>query len=161
MLQLSAWCARTAASLTAHSHVEDRFGIAQLSGSNASVISTLLSCLLAVETLIGKKTSLQSPNQLTGAAGIKWAALNAGRRDAPVGTVGKKKGGPVHAKAYAMADVLRTSIYCIVSAFHDEMTISGKAGHLEKDWIISDRPLYGTRELLIQKLRLFLDFQAC
>ncbi|KAK2655655.1 hypothetical protein Ddye_008707 [Dipteronia dyeriana] len=108
---------------------------------------------------MGKKTNLQPPHLLAGPAGIKWAPLNTGRRD--VGVV-KKRGGPAHSKAYAMADVLRTSIYCIVSAFHNEMICSAKAGLLEKDWITSAKPqpLFGTRELLLQKLRLFLDYQA-
>lgn len=159
--QLCAWCAQAAASLTAHSHEEDRYGVAQLSGSNAAVISTLLSCLLAVETLMGKKTNLQSQNQLMGPAGIKWAALQPGRKDPVVTIIGtKRKGGPLHSKAYAMADTIRTSIYCIVSAFHDEMH-GAKTELLEKDWVISSKPLYGTRELLVQKLRLFIDFQAC
>ncbi|KAK4734981.1 hypothetical protein R3W88_009242 [Solanum pinnatisectum] len=158
--QLLAWCARIVASLTVHSHKEDRFGVAQLSGSNAAVISTLLSSLLAVETLMGKKTNLQSSNTLMDPAGIKWATLNPGRRDSTAGMAGRRKGAPFYAKAYSMADILKTSIYGIVSAFYDEMSHSAKAGLLEKDWIISSKPLYGTRELLSQKLRLFLDFQA-
>ncbi|XP_057952218.1 uncharacterized protein LOC131146567 [Malania oleifera] len=157
--QLFAWCARAVASLTAHSHREDRCGVAQLSGSNAVVISTLLSCLLAVETLMGKKTNLQS-HQLTGPAGIRWATLNTGRKDATTAIMGKKRGGPLHVKAYALADVMRTTVYCIVSAFHGEMLRNDKARLLE-DWIVSSKPLYGTRELLLHKLRLFLDFQAC
>ncbi|KAJ0048644.1 hypothetical protein Pint_16767 [Pistacia integerrima] len=155
--QLCAWCARAVSSLTAHSRKEDRFGVAQLSGSNAAVITTLLSCLLAVEAFMGKKTNLQPPHHLMGPAGIKWAALDTGRRD--VG-IGKKRSGQLHPKAYAMADVLKTSIYCIVSAFHDETISSAKAGLLEKDWLAVGKPLFGTRELLLQKLQHFLDFRA-
>ncbi|CAA3017939.1 nuclear pore complex NDC1a [Olea europaea subsp. europaea] len=153
-------CARIVSSLTARSHKEDRFGIAQLSGSNAAVISIVLSCLLAVETLMGKKTNLQSPNHLMVPAGINWATISTERRDSTVGATGKRRNSPFYAKAYEIAGILRSSIYCIVSAFHNEMLNSSKAGHLEKDWIVSGKPLYGTHELLLQKLRLFLDYQA-
>jgi nucleoporin NDC1 len=108
---------------------------------------------------MGKKTNLQSPNQLLGSAGIKWATANSGRLDIATAT-GKRKNGPANSKAYAIADVLKTSIYQIVSAFHDEMLAGTKASLLEKDWITSEKPIFGTREMLIQKLRLFLDFRA-
>lgn len=158
-MQLCVWCARIVASLTIHSHKEDRFGVAQLSGSNSAVISTLLSCLLAVETFVGKKNSLQSS---LGSAGIKWATGSTGRREAAVIglTAGKRRGSPLYSKAYSMADILRSSIYYIISAFHDEMLKSAKAGLLDKEWITSCKPVYGTSELLLHKLRLFLDFQA-
>ncbi|XP_057514843.1 uncharacterized protein LOC130796491 [Actinidia eriantha] len=67
--QLCAWCARIDASLTAKLH-KDQFGVAQLSGSNSAFISTLLSCMLAVETLMGKLQS--SSPYLTGPDSIKW-----------------------------------------------------------------------------------------
>ncbi|KAG9151359.1 hypothetical protein Leryth_020954 [Lithospermum erythrorhizon] len=157
--QLCVWCARTLSSLTAHSHNEDRFGVAQLSGSIADVISTLMSALLAVETLMGKKTHLQSPN-LIGPAGMKWATVNTGSKDSTNYGL-KRRDSPLYAKAYLMADTLRTSIYEIVSVFHAEMLSSEKAGLLEKDWTSSSKPPYGTREILSQKLGLFLNFQSC
>jgi nucleoporin NDC1 len=128
-MQPYAWCSRIVASLTARSRKEDKFGVAQLSGSNA-----------AVENFTGKKTNLQSPNQL--------------------GSAVKRENGPVNSKAYAIADVLKTSIYQMVSAFHDEMLSGTKSSRLEKDWITCKKPLFGTREMLIQKLRLFIVFQA-
>jgi nucleoporin NDC1 len=131
-MQPYAWCSRIVASLTACSRKEDKFGISQL--------STLISCLLAVENFMEKKTNLQSSNQL--------------------GSAVKRKNGPVNSKAYAIADVLKTSIYQIVSAFHDEMLSGTKSSRLEKDWITCKKPLFGTREMLIQKLRLFIVFQA-
>jgi nucleoporin NDC1 len=45
----------------------------------------------------------------------------------------KKQGGPLHAKACVMVDVLRNSIYGIMYAFHDKMLMSTKAGLIEKD----------------------------
>lgn len=147
MMQLCAWCARVVASLTSRSRKEDKFGVAQLSGSNAAAMSTLLSSLLAVETLMGKKTNTQSAH-LTGPAGMKWATVNTGRWESTAGAMGKIRGSPLYGKAYSMADILKTSIYCIVSAFHNEMLSSGKAGLLEKDWIITSKPLYGIHELL-------------
>ncbi|RAL49144.1 hypothetical protein DM860_017174 [Cuscuta australis] len=160
--QVLAWCARATSSLTASSRTEDRYGVAQLSGRNAAVVSALLSGLLAAEALMGKKTSIESSHHhQMDPTGIKWATLNSssGRRDpTPSGVAGRRKGSLLYTKAYSMADILRTSIYCIVVAFHDEMSASLRAGTLEKDWIAT--PLYGTRELLLQKLRLFLDFQA-
>nr|GMD37952.1 nucleoporin NDC1 [Ipomoea batatas] len=158
--QLLVWCARVVSSLTARSHTEDRYGVAQLSGSNAAVVSTLLSGLLAVEILMGKKTNLESSQYQMDPTGIKWATLSSGREKSTAWVTGRRKGSPLYTEAYSMADILRTSIYCIVVAFHDEMLTSAKAGALDKDWITSSKPLYGTRELLLQKLRLFLDFRA-
>ncbi|KAL5721581.1 hypothetical protein ACHQM5_005207 [Ranunculus cassubicifolius] len=136
-VQLCVWCARTSSSLTARSRKDDRFGVAQLSGCNAS-------------------THLQN-SQFMGPTNIKWAPLNTGKRDSPPPSsiLSKRRGGLLHGKAYSMADVLRTSVYMIVSVFYDEMIRSTKAGNLEKDWIADSKPLYGTRDLLAQKLSQF------
>ncbi|XP_061981151.1 uncharacterized protein LOC133701298 [Populus nigra] len=124
-----AWCAKAVAFLTARSHEEDRFGVAQLTGSNAAVLSTLISSLLAIEVFMEKKTSSQ-PQHLMGPVTIKWNTPGIGRRDV---ATAKKRGDPLHANTCAMADVPRNSIYGIVSTFHNEMLKSTKAGLLEKD----------------------------
>ncbi|XXG59850.1 hypothetical protein AAC387_Pa04g1863 [Persea americana] len=149
--QLCSWSARTVASLTARSHDEDRFGVARFTGCNAAVVSTLLSCLLAVEACLGKKTNPQSPHLLS-PTNIWRATVDSGKRD----FVCKKRESTLHEKAYGMADVLGASICQIVSAFHDEMQKGAKAGILDKDWIIKSKPLHSTREILIHKLSLFL-----
>ncbi|KAJ6962940.1 hypothetical protein NC652_001542 [Populus alba x Populus x berolinensis] len=59
-----------------------------------------------------------------------------------------------------MVDVLRNSIYGIVSTFHDKMPMSTTTGFLEKDWVTKRNLFFGTYELLVQKLCHFLDFQA-
>lgn len=163
--QLCSWCARTVASLTASSRDEDRFGVAQLSGCNGTVVSTLLSCLLVVEVYLGKRSNIQSMH-LMGPSSIKWTVPSRGA----VMEVGKrqgltlKKNTALHKKAYAMADVLRTSIYQIVSMFQDEMLVggSGTAGLsvAERDWLSKSKPVYGNHEMLLQKLGMFLEFRA-
>ncbi|XP_021717643.1 uncharacterized protein LOC110685421 [Chenopodium quinoa] len=157
--QMYAWCAQTVASLEVHSHKEDRFGVAQLSGSHAVVLSMLLSCLIAVETSMGKKINLQSPTHMLGPAGIKWATNSTTRREIAT-AMNKKRGSPSHSKLYALADVLKISIYSIVSEFLEEMRVSTKMGVLEKDWLNNSKPIYGSAEVLVQKLQFFLNFQA-
>ncbi|KAL9254478.1 hypothetical protein AKJ16_DCAP03438 [Drosera capensis] len=158
--QLYSWCAQAAAALMAHSHKEDRFGVAQLSGSHAAVLSTLLSCLLVSETFMGKKTALQSPNYMSGPAGIRWATTSSGWREITT-TSSKKRDSPSHSKAYSLADVFKISIYHIVAEFHEEMLRSAKEGLLEKDWLSSgEKPIYGSHDVLARKLQLFLGFQA-
>ncbi|CAI8590897.1 unnamed protein product [Vicia faba] len=153
--QLYAWCSRIVASLTACCHIEDKFGVAQLSGSNAAVVSTLLSCLLAfdscllaVENFTGENKHAIT-NQLLGSSGIKWVTANRGRLDITAAS-SKRKNGPANSKAHAIADVLKTSIYQIVSSFHDEM-LAAKPSLLNKDWISSEKPLIGSRKMLIWK----------
>jgi nucleoporin NDC1 len=88
---------------------------------------------------------------------MKYSKYSTGRRDV---ATAKKRSGPLLARTCAMADVLRNSIYGSVSAFHDEMLTSTKAGVLEKDWVTKSKSLFKTYELLVQKLHHFLDFRA-
>lgn len=154
-LQLYSWSARTVSTLTARSHSEDRYGVAQLTNCNVAVVSTLLSALLSVEACMGKKISSQ-PSHLMGPASIRWATPNTAKPDGAHTLASKKRGGPLHAKAYAMADILRTSIYQIVYTFQSDMQAFAKGSSLDKNWIAEGKPLYGTREILIQKLQQFV-----
>ena len=96
---------------------------------------------------------------MLGPGGIKWATNSAARRDIAT-TLDKKRVDPFRSKSYALADVLKTSIYMIISEFHEEMVASAKLGHVEKDWVINVKPIYGSVDLLVQKLHFFLNFQA-
>ncbi|KAI3679354.1 hypothetical protein L2E82_51434 [Cichorium intybus] len=157
--QILTWCSRIVSSLTVRSQKEDRFGVAHFTGSNAATITTLLSSLVVVEAFMGKETQLPSTNQcLTCHAYFRATVLRSTRED----TITRlyQKNIPQYSKAYSMADILRTSIYQIVSLFHQQMLASSKAGRLQKEWITSDKPLYGSGELLVHKLCMFLEFEA-
>ncbi|XP_042373418.1 uncharacterized protein LOC121967330 [Zingiber officinale] len=157
--QKCSWCARSLGALTARSHSEDRYGVAQLTGCNKAVVTTLLSCLLAVEACLGKKTCAPSAH-LLGAANIRWATFNAGKGYETFAVATKRKKPLLYAKAYALADVVRTSLYQIVSAFEIDMQANARNSVLEKNWINDGKPLYGTREILVYKLHLFLEYRA-
>ncbi|CAN6246555.1 unnamed protein product [Urochloa humidicola] len=155
--QICTWCARTLAGLTARSRQEDRYGVAQLTGCNAAVMTTLLSALVAIEACLGKKTN-PLPAHL-GPENIRWAQFSTVRR--PTGTAIASTEGGLHKKAYAMADVLRTSVYQIVSAFIDDLQANAKPASLEKNWISEGRkPIYGSQAVLVQKLCLFIEYSA-
>jgi len=155
--QICTWCARTLAGLTARSHQEDRYGVAQLTGCNAAVMTTLLSALLAIEACLGKK---MNPQPALGPENIKWANLSTGRKGSGIAISTTQKGG-LHKKVYAMADVLRTSVYQIVSAFIDDLRANAKPASLEKNWITEGRkPIYGSQAMLVQKLGLFIEYRA-
>ncbi|KAI4981182.1 hypothetical protein ZWY2020_021667 [Hordeum vulgare] len=157
--QICSWCARTLATLTARSRQEDRYGVAQLTGCNAAVMSTLLSALVAVEACLGKKTNPQPAHSL-GPASIRWGNFSTARKGNATAIASTQRGG-LHTKAYSMADVFRTSIYQIVSAFLDDMRANAKASSLEKNWISEGRkPIYGSRDVLVQKLSLFIEYRA-
>lgn len=147
------------ATLTARSRQEDRYGVAQLTGCNAAVMSTLLSALVAVEACLGKKTNPQPAHSL-GPASIRWGNFSTARKGNVTAIASTQRGG-LHTKAYSMADVFRTSIYQIVSAFLDDMRANAKASSLEKNWISEGRkPIYGSRAVLVQKLSLFIEYRA-
>jgi nucleoporin NDC1 len=157
--QICTWCARTLAGLTARSHQEDRYGVAQLTGCNAAVMSMLLSALVAIEACLGKKTNPQPVNSM-GPESIRWANFSTGRKATGTVIASTQRGG-LHKKAYVMADVLRTSIYQIVSAFVDDLQANAKPSSLEKNWISEGRkPIYGSQAVLVQKLILFIEYRA-
>lgn len=70
----------------------------------------------------------------------------------------------MHKKAYALADVLRTSIYQIIAVFGEEMVVGAVGGKglaiAERDWLSQKAPLYGTYEMHLQKLSLFLNYRV-
>jgi nucleoporin NDC1 len=70
----------------------------------------------------------------------------------------------MHKKAYALADILRTSVYQIIAAFGEEMVVGSGSGKgvaiAERDWLSQTTPLYGTHEMHLQKLGLFLEYRV-
>ncbi|XP_062222423.1 uncharacterized protein LOC133921522 [Phragmites australis] len=157
--QICTWCARTLAGLTARSRQEDRYGVAQLTSCNAAVMTTLLSALVAIEECLGKKTN-PLPVHSLGPESIRWGNFSTGRKGRRTAIASTQRGG-LHKKAYAMADVLRTSIYQIVSAFVDDLRANAKPSSLEKNWISEGRkPIYGSHAVLVQKLTLFIEYRA-
>jgi nucleoporin NDC1 len=147
------------AGLTARSRQEDRYGVAQLTGCNAAVMSMLLSALVAIEACLGKKTNPQPVNSM-GPESIRWANFSTGRKATGTVIASTQRGG-LHKKSYAMVDVLRTSIYHIVSAFLDDLRANAKPSSLEKNWISEGRkPIYGSQAVLVQKLILFIEYRA-
>ncbi|KAJ4762818.1 Nucleoporin NDC1 [Rhynchospora pubera] len=143
--ELCAWSSRSLAALTVCSRHEDRYKVAQLSSCNTAAVSTLLTALLAVEACLGKKTGGPS-KQFLSPTSMKWATV--------------EEQCELHNQAYAMADVLRASIYQIVSAFWVDMQASAKSMVLDKNWISEAKPLFGARSVLVQKLLDFLDYRA-
>ncbi|CAA2968402.1 Hypothetical predicted protein [Olea europaea subsp. europaea] len=82
--QLCSWSARIVASLIVKSRNEDRYGVAHHTKSRYAIMSTMLSSLLAIETLVGKKT-----NMLSSTLG----------RDSTVGATVVRGGSPLYAEA--------------------------------------------------------------
>ncbi|OEL24176.1 hypothetical protein BAE44_0014807 [Dichanthelium oligosanthes] len=157
--QICAWCARTLAGLTARSRQEDRYGVAQLTGCNAAVMTTLLSALVVIEVCLGKKTDPRHPGQSSG-EDIRWVNFTTARKGTGIAIASTQRGG-LRNKAHAMADVLRTSVYQIVSAFIDDLRGNAKPASLEKNWISEGRkPIYGSQAMLVQKLILFIEYHA-
>ncbi|XP_062219927.1 uncharacterized protein LOC133919523 [Phragmites australis] len=157
--QICTWCARTLAGLTARSRQQDRYGVAQLTGCNATVMSTFMSALVAIEACLGKKTNPQHVHSL-GPESIRWANFSTGRKGSGTAIASTQRGG-LTKKAYAMADILRTSIYQIVSAFLNDLQANAKPSSWEKNWISEGRKsIYGSHAVLVQKLCLFIEYSA-
>ena len=95
-----------------------------------------------------------------GPENIRWTNLSTGRKGNGVAIASTQKSG-MHKKAYIMADVLRTSVYQILSAFIDDLQANAKPSSLEKNWISEGRkPVYGSQAVLVQKLILFIEYRA-
>ncbi|KAJ3680394.1 hypothetical protein LUZ60_016672 [Juncus effusus] len=158
--ELCAWAARSLASLTARSRREDRYGVAQLSSSNISALTTLLSSLLAVESCLGKKTGIPDPSSFRSPQKFT-TVMRTGKekeKEKTVAIISGKRREELNNKAYAMADVLRTCIYQIVTAFRADMVENASA--LQKNWIQEGKPLFGSRDVLEQKLLQFVEYRA-
>ncbi|GBG72263.1 hypothetical protein CBR_g11193 [Chara braunii] len=167
--QLCSWGARSAAALTAISRKEDAFGIAQLSGCNSAVMSSLLSCLLALEAVGGNNPSglanvMVRPGLSSGTNVVSrlLGSLNLLSWDGGAG-MGLAQSSSAYERIYALVDIVKTSIYKIVDAFGNEMLVvgSGKTGPAAvafREWIV-EKPLFGSRERLGEKISLFLEYK--
>jgi nucleoporin NDC1 len=94
-----------------------------------------------------------------GPESIRWAQFSTVRTGTGTAIASKQVG--LHKKACAMADVLRTSVYQIVSAFIDDLRANAKPASLEKNWISEGRkPIYGSQAVLVQKLSLFIEYRS-
>eukprot|EP00897_Mesotaenium_endlicherianum_P010704 jgi/Mesen1/9662/ME000671S09023 len=149
--QACAWSARAAAALTGASRTEDQYGTAQLAGCNASVVSSLLSALLAVEAFQGRPAARAPQGASRGGprfGGSSSSASAGSARNWPSplrdlralvssfvvlvlpaswASLAGAAAGPAlrqsarHVPARAMEDVLRGGLYRIVAAFGEEM----------------------------------------
>ncbi|CAM6111022.1 unnamed protein product [Calypogeia fissa] len=162
--QICALCARTVASLTSRSRSEDKYGVAQLHGCNAAVVSSLLSCLLVLEVYLGRRSSASSVT--FGQKSVNWTVPGTvafSEKDKRKSNLFGKR-SVLHKKAYALGDVLRTCLYQIVYAFYEEMVVVGSAGKesllATKDWLSEKKPLYGTYDMHIRKLIVLLPYQV-
>ncbi|GAQ78531.1 hypothetical protein KFL_000140520 [Klebsormidium nitens] len=151
-LQICAWGARAASSLTAASRKEDSFGVAQLTSSNPRVVSTLLSALLAIETV--QKAGLFFTRNGGFISGFLRPLVNPGASFSRVAYA--------PSAALALGDVIRVSLHVITEEFAGEMLVfrPGSGPVLDdRDWLPAGSPAFGTRAAHVEKLRAILDFR--
>jgi nucleoporin NDC1 len=141
----------------AASRTEDEFGVAQLSGSNARVISTLLSTLLAIES--AQKAGLFYTKSRQ--HGNLFLLLRPLLKSQSLGASFSRVAYVPH-KAAALSDVVRVSLHVITEAFASDMLVfrpgSGPVPD-DQDWLPSGSPAFGTRAAHIERLRAILDFR--
>lgn len=166
--QLVSWSARASSSLTARSRSDDQMGAAQLTRSNSRVVSSLLSCLLALEALSDHLRTTRKPNSGSASVSRRRSWLEPLRRSnlyVLFGSVLVDEAQAVLPKPVAaMEDVLKGCIYRIVAVHGKEMGI-GKTEWLVQrrgapNWSSKEEPVFGIQEKLVAKLEQFVMYQA-
>lgn len=154
-LQLCMWCIRSASALTAASKTEDRFGVAQLTSSNSRVLSALLSCLLALESWMKRAEAddrIRRGRHVRGMGRSTFWNL--------FSWVSISKFPSNQEAARGLADGLRVGLYRIVASFGGEMVRGGDGGVVEEEWVGREKNTFGSKQQLVDKLKLFLLYEA-
>lgn len=172
-MQLCAWSIRTATALTIASLQDDQKGTAQLSGSNAAVLSSLLSALMACQelALTGEAPNklLRFSAQLLSGFPFSWPLVHA--LLPPQRTIQAIPSarphlqnvrsiteaiarGPVCKEAVAMADILQGCVHRLGTAFGEEIVPKWKPRGTNAAWFSTgSSPLFATEEDHVEKMK--------
>lgn len=172
-LQLCAWSIRTATALTIASLRDDQKGTAQLSGSNAAVLSSLLSALMAcqelaltgeapdqllrstVQLISGFPVSLHLLSTLLPPKRATQAIPSARPHLQKVRNITEAIArGPVCKEAVAMADILQGCVHRIGTAFGEEIVPKWKQRGTNAAWFSTGgSPLFATEDDHVEKMK--------